>query len=109
MMKTVELQEAFDHYIALVQQKEKDYYEQMGFTNLTPDRIVFTDGKRYIRVIKESVEGTSRSVHTFIDKNDGSIYKAASWKAPAKGIRGSIASPDNGASVVTWHGAVYLR
>lgn len=30
-----------------------------------------------------------RSVAAFID-NDGNILKPASWKAPAKGIRGNI-------------------
>jgi hypothetical protein len=28
----------------------------------------------------------SRSVHCFIDKQTGQIYKSASWKAPAKGV-----------------------
>ena len=38
-------------------------------------KIVFTDG------------GVSRSVHAFIDKKTGEVYKSASWKAPAKGVR----------------------
>ncbi len=47
-------------------------------------------GKRYARVIV-STEGTdSRSVHSFVDMGTGAILKAASWKAPAKGIRGSV-------------------
>jgi hypothetical protein len=29
----------------------------------------------------------SRSVHCFIDKKTGEVYKSASWKAPAKGVR----------------------
>jgi hypothetical protein len=29
----------------------------------------------------------SRSVHCFIDKKTGEIYKSASWKSPAKGVR----------------------
>jgi hypothetical protein len=28
-----------------------------------------------------------RSVHAFIDKKTGSVYKAASWRGPAKGER----------------------
>ena len=39
-------------------------------------------GKKYIKIIQ--VDG---GVHAFIDKNTGEVYKAASWKAPAKGVR----------------------
>ena len=31
--------------------------------------------------------GGSRSVHAFVDKKTGEVYKSASWKAPAKGVR----------------------
>ena len=31
--------------------------------------------------------GPSRSVHAFVDKKTGEIYKSASWKSPAKGVR----------------------
>jgi hypothetical protein len=29
----------------------------------------------------------SRSVHAFVDKKTGSVYKSASWRGPAKGER----------------------
>jgi hypothetical protein len=29
----------------------------------------------------------SRSVHAFVDRNTGEMYKSASWKSPAKGVR----------------------
>ena len=29
----------------------------------------------------------ARSVHAFVDKKTGEVYKAASWKAPAKDVR----------------------
>lgn len=51
--------------------------------------ISFIRGPKYYKVIKASLEGHNRSVYCFID-NDGNIYKAASWKAPAKGIRAHI-------------------
>jgi len=47
-----------------------------------------TRGMKYTRIIRES-----GSVYCFID-NDGNIYKAASWKAPAKGIRSTLATVD---------------
>ena len=51
-------------------------------------------GRKYIKVISYLVsEGErlrGRSCIMFVDKNDGAVYKSASWKAPAKGIRFSI-------------------
>jgi len=43
-------------------------------------------GRKYHKLIMETEAG-SRSVHAFIDKNSGAVYKPASWKAPAKHIR----------------------
>ena len=43
-------------------------------------------GKKYHKVIFVD-GGGHRSVHCFIDKNTGEVYKSASWKAPAKGVR----------------------
>ena len=28
-----------------------------------------------------------RSVHAFVDRKTGEVYKSASWKSPAKGVR----------------------
>jgi hypothetical protein len=43
-------------------------------------------GKKYHKVIFID-GGGSRSVHAFIDKQTGEVYKSASWKSPAKGVR----------------------
>jgi hypothetical protein len=45
-------------------------------------------GRKYIKLIEEQ-SSSSRSVFCFLDF-DGNIYKAASWSAPAKHIRGSL-------------------
>lgn len=45
------------------------------------------EGKRYIKLIDNNSNSSGRSVYMFVDKNDGAVYKSASWKAPAKGIR----------------------
>jgi hypothetical protein len=42
-------------------------------------------GRKYHKIIM-SANG-SRSVHAFIDKQTGEVYKSASFKAPAKGVR----------------------
>ena len=43
-------------------------------------------GKKYHKVILVN-GGGHRSVHCFIDKNTGEVYKSATWKSPAKGVR----------------------
>ena len=42
-------------------------------------------GRKYHKIIM--VANGSRSVHCFIDKKTGEVYKSASWKSPAKGVR----------------------
>ena len=37
----------------------------------------------------------SRSVYCFINKRNGEILKAAGWRGPAKGSRGSVLVPDS--------------
>jgi hypothetical protein len=43
-------------------------------------------GRKYHKIIMETESG-SRSVHAFVDMKTGEVYKAASFKAPAKGVR----------------------
>ena len=43
-------------------------------------------GRKYHKVIMETGAG-SRSVHAFVDKKTGEVYKPASFKAPAKIVR----------------------
>jgi len=53
---------------------------------ICPIDYVIESGKKYHKVIFVNGNG-SRSVHAFIDKNTGEVYKSASWKSPAKGVR----------------------
>ena len=39
-------------------------------------------GRKYIKVIQDN-----SSVHAFIDRNTGEVYKPAGWKSPAKIVR----------------------
>lgn len=68
------------------------------------------EGSAYLKVVTKN--GSSRSVHSFIVKEDGpkfkrgDILKAASWNAPAKNqARGNIF----GQYRILWTGAEYLR
>ena len=39
-------------------------------------------GRKYLKVMQND-----GGVHTFIDRNTGEVYKPASWRGPAKGVR----------------------
>jgi len=47
---------------------------------------VIESGKKYHKVVMID-GGRSRSVHCFVDRKTGEVYKSASWKSPAKGVR----------------------
>jgi hypothetical protein len=53
---------------------------------ISPIDYTIETGKKYHKVIFVD-GGGSQSVHCFIDKQTGQVYKSASWKAPAKGVR----------------------
>ena len=55
-------------------------------------KFTFVEGKKYLKVIMNDYNSITkkydgRGVHCFIDKNTGEVYKAASWKSPARGVR----------------------
>ena len=58
-------------------------------------------------------ESQSKSVHAFVDKKTGEVYKAASYKAPAKIVRYNlleIASREECFSRADWAGSyLYIR
>ena len=82
-------------------------------------------GKRYYKIVQQEFETWEKSkyygqyrdgsVHCFVDKETGDVFKAASWSAPAKHIRFSfnnvedlkfLLKPDN----VGWAGGyLYIR
>jgi hypothetical protein len=71
-------------------------------------------GRRYVRVIKAEYDAAdgciiSSSAHCFIDKTNGNVLKAASWKAPAKGARGNIYDDDAGLGRMGPYGTEYNR
>ena len=54
--------------------------------NSDPYKFYIESGRKYHKVIMET-NGQSRSVHAFVDKKTGEVYKPASFKAPAKIVR----------------------
>jgi len=66
-----------------------------GTVNLM--KFVVKTGKRYYKIVQQEFETWEKSkyygqyrdgsVHAFVDKETGDVYKPASWQAPAKHIR----------------------
>lgn len=67
------------------------------------------NGRKYYKIVQ--VNRGQRSVHAFVDKETGDLYKAASWNAPAKGIRFNLLRDmENLSRVATWSGGyLYSR
>ena len=72
----------------------KDQLESInnGTANLT--RFVVKTGRKYYKIMQQEFdtfrdrnEYREGSVHAFVDKNTGEVYKPASYNAPAKHVR----------------------
>ena len=94
-----------------------------GTANLMKSKVY--SGKRYYKIVQQEFETWEKSryygqyrdgsVHCFVDKETGDVYKPASWSAPAKHIRFTfqnvnhlkfLLNPDN----VGWTGGyLYIR
>jgi hypothetical protein len=75
-----------------------------GISDIGQFGIEFEPGSKYVKVVKVS-SGGSRSVHSFIEKETGAIWKAASWKAPAKNFaRGNVFDSGTYLNRLEWTG-----
>ena len=93
-----------------VLEKDSAKYFAERLPNLTPPVFYPEMGNKYTRIVKANGDYASRSVTCFIRNEDGAILMAASWKAPAKHVRGSIFADNCDVGVnVDQYGARYLR
>ncbi len=79
-------------------------------------KFVIESGRKYhkiVMVVPNHNRPPSESVHAFVDKKTGDVYKAASFKAPAKIVRYNllnIASRDLCFANADWAGSyLYIR
>lgn len=83
----------------------RDYEARYENPNGERFTVEFDEGNKYVKVV--SVSWGSRSVHSFVDKKTGDIWKAASWKAPAKNfVRGNVYDSKTYLPRVSWTGVV---
>ena len=68
--------------------EEKAYYDLKVKEAQEKCDVEFTiaEGRKYLKIMFKDSGGGS-SVHAFVDRKTGELYKAASYKAPAKGVR----------------------
>ena len=80
--------------------------------NSDPYKFYIESGRKYHKLIMET-NSQSASVHAFVDKKTGEVYKPASFKAPAKIVRYNlleIASREECFSRADWAGGyLYIR
>ena len=60
-----------------------------ALTQVAPDGYGYeldSSGRKYHKIFM-TINGSRDSIHAFIDKKTGEVYKPASLKAPAKGVR----------------------
>lgn len=79
--------ERLDEFVVALQAKITDHRKK-NFPNLPIPIISVENGVKNVRIVRD--DGSQRSVHCFIQKDNGDILKAAGWKAPAKHARGNI-------------------
>ena len=93
------LEENYKQYhVRSMERMSSDYSNQQledvknGTANLMKFRM--ESGRKYWKVIQQDYdtfrdrnEYRDGSVHAFVDKNTGEVYKPASWKSPAKIVR----------------------
>ena len=84
------------------------------------DKFRYYEGKKYIKVVREEYDETNdrwrdTTVHAFVDRETGEVYKPASWKAPAKHVRFNLSNDLDRQSLhdpnfVGWAGGyLYMR
>lgn len=91
-------------------------HRQANCPNLPKEYLDPSEGERYIKIsrLSENVDPVTHrpivnSAFAFIDRTNGDVLMAASWRAPAKHARGNILAPDNGLPCVGPYGIAYLR
>ena len=77
-----------------------------------PYKFYIESGRKYHKIVMET-ESQSKSVHAFVDKKTGEVFKPASYKAPAKIVRYrllEIASREQCFARADWAGGyLYVR
>lgn len=111
MKRTHEFNTAFVKFFTAVTEMTEENNERLFGDNPTEwwkgEGVGAIEGRKYVKITRTR-DGEHSSVFCFIDKTNGNVLKAASWKSPAKHARGNIYSDRNGMEGVSAYGAHYL-
>jgi len=95
-------------WVKHIENKINEYNEECGYNWKIFLKVL--SGRKYHKIVTGRVGTGDSSVYCFVEKETGDIYKSASYKAPAKHVRGNIADHDGGwGSCLNSYGAAYLR
>ena len=85
LAQNTHLTDTIQYWCDILEKKTKDqtYGSQMMY-------FWFSVGKSYYKVIRTDQDTKNNSVHAFVNKKTGDIYKPASWNAPYKQVRYNI-------------------
>ncbi len=102
-----EIEYAFETFKDMVQKKINQHYAD-SYANLTAPSLVTIPGRKYWKIVM--VDTNQTFVHSFTRKEDGAIFKPASFKAPntkgASAIRGHVCDGSNGMNATTYSGSI---
>ena len=91
----------------LVEALQEHYHSKAYSSNL---RFVIETGRKYFKI---NTVDNQTSVHAFIDKKTGDVYKPASWSRPAAIVRYNLLDSDSRSQCYAradWAGGyLYLR
>ena len=82
-------QQIRSHQRSIREEVNMDYHQSKieHIMNHGPDVEFYCKrGRKYLKLIMRDAGG-QQHVHAFIDRNNGEVFKPASWQAPAKGVR----------------------
>ena len=82
-----------DDYIKIGQDKFKNHPSFKDLYTKQKRDLSKSVGPKYIKIHNTEM-GQKRSIHAFIDKQTGDLYKPAGVNAPAKGVRGNVTDKD---------------
>ena len=106
MTKTLYVNTVYERAHKLAQALQENY-DQNGYGDTVFD---IKEGRKYIKINHYTPQ---ESVHAFIDRKTGDVFKPASWRGPAKGVRYNLlddASYQQCLSRADWAGGyLYIR
>lgn len=79
-----------ENYVGEIEAAQRKEWEAYKYDMNKVPTFGIEYGKKFAKITRTSYG--QKSVHCFVEIKTGDIYKAATWSAPAKIVRGNIAN-----------------